>query len=87
MLPLVPHVVALEPKEQGKPVEDVIVRPPLLRRRMTEVSDGSEGVAGSADLGIPESGMVGEDVLNWDYVVGLFLGRSGLGWARRGLAG
>lgn len=87
MLPLVPNVVPLKPKEQGKPVEDIVVGPPLLcQGRPSEVSDISEGVAGSADLGVPESGMVSEDALNRDYVVGLLLGRFGLCWTRRGLA-
>lgn len=73
MLPLVPNIVALEPEEEGEPVEEVVVRLPLGERRSPEVSDGEEGGGGGADLGEAEGGVVVEEVVDGDDVVRLFL--------------
>ena len=73
MLALVADVVALEPEEEGEPVEEVHVRVPLPERRPPQVADGAECCGGGADLGEPEGGVVGEEVVDGDDVVRLFL--------------
>lgn len=85
MLALVADVVLLEAEEEGEPVEEVVVRTPLDVGRTAEVADGFESGGGGADLGITEGGMVGEEVVDGDDVVGLLLDSrrqrpSGLRW-------
>lgn len=73
MLALVADVVLLEPEEEGKPVQEVHVWPPLPERRRPQVADGAECCGGGADLGEPEGWVVGEEVVDGDDVVGLVL--------------
>lgn len=75
MLPLITDVVFLEAEEESKPVKQVIVRSPLAKRRTAEVTDGAKCCGGGTDFGETEGGMVGEEVVDWDDVVGLFLVR------------
>lgn len=73
MLPLVPDVGALEPEEEGKPVEEVVVGLPWGKRRAAEVTDGAECGSGGADFGEAEGGVVREEVVDWDNVVNIVL--------------
>lgn len=91
VLPLVADAVRLEPEEEGQPVEEVVVGPPRREGRPPEVADGAEGGGGGADLGEAEGGVVGEEVVDGDYVVDLLLaaaaavgGAAGPGRRRRG---
>lgn len=43
---------------------------PWDERGLPEVADGAEGGGGGADFGIAEGGVVGEEVVNGDDVVG-----------------
>ena len=71
VLALVADVVLLEAEEEGEPVEEVVVGAPLDVGGAAEVSDGFEGGGGGADLGVAEGGVVGEEVVDGDDVVGL----------------
>lgn len=89
VLPLVADAVRLEAEEEGEPVEEVVVGPPRGEGRPPEVADGAEGGGGGADLGEAEGGVVGEEVVDGDYVVDLLLaaavgGAAGPGRRRRG---
>lgn len=75
MLPLITDVVFLETEEESKPVKQVIVRSPLAERRTAEVTDGAKCSGSGTDFGETEGGMVSEEIVDWDNVVGLFLVR------------
>lgn len=87
MLPLVPDVVVLEPEEESEPVHQVVVVPPLHKRRLPEVTDGAQGCCGCAYLGVAEGGVVGEEVVDGDYIERLlhFRPRVGRSATTRGL--
>lgn len=81
VLPLVPDVVLLEAEEEGQPVEEVHMRGPLAVRRLAEFPHSSERSSDGADLREAEGGVVGEEVVDGDDVVGFRFGE----WSRNGL--
>ena len=50
VLALVANVVALEAEEEGKPVQEVHVRGPLVVRQLPEVADGLKRGGNGLDL-------------------------------------
>lgn len=73
VLALIADAVGLEAEEEVEPVEEVVVGQPRGEGRLPEAADGAEGGRGGADLREAEGGVVGEEVVDGDYVVGLLL--------------
>jgi len=83
VLPLVPHVVILEAKEEGQPVQEVHVGRPLLVWRLSQVPHHWEGACHCADLRKPQGRVVRQQVVDGYDVVRLRFRRCGPRLGRR----
>lgn len=69
MLPLVLHVVVLEPEVKPQPVQQVVVRVPRHEPRFLEVPGGAQGSRSCSYLRVPQRRVVHQEVVDGDDVV------------------